>query len=176
MGESRTQADTEREEVEQKKIQLREASNAVKLRVVEFESQIRVLRKSLPPPLMETIDRLYLQLPEDSENTGKSVSSRMLVVVGILNEIDKFNNRIEVASELRNGPGGNEVQVQVLYLGLAQAYFVDQTGSFAGVGIPSREGWQWDNRPELAPPIARAIAIYENSEPAAFVALPVVLN
>lgn len=167
-----SQAGNERDQVLEEKEQLREASDAVKEQVAKFESHVKRIAKALPTPVMEKIDPLFRQLPEDSGNPKKSISSRMQTVVGIVNEIDKFNNSVAVSPELRKNPAGAEIEVQVLYVGLGQAYFVDKTGEFAGVGVPSLDGWEWKAQPELASAINRAIAIYENAQPADFVNLP----
>ena len=55
-----------------------------------------------------------------------------------------------MVSELRKNQSGAEVQAQVIYVGLAQAYFVDPSGEFAGVGSPGEDGWKWSIKPELA--------------------------
>jgi len=64
------------------------------------------------------------------------------------------------------------VQVETIYLGLAQAYFVGEGGKFAGVALPTAEGWQSTARNELGPVIAQAIAMYRNQAPAALLVVP----
>ena len=78
-----------------------------------------------------------------------------------------------MAIELRKDAEGNERQVQVIYLGLGQAYFVDQNNTIAGRGAPGSEGWMWSFNNGLASKIRKIIGIYENGLPAEFVSIPV---
>jgi len=64
----------------------------------------------------------------------------------------------------------------VLYLGLAEGWFVSPDGKFAGFGKPGPDGWKWTQQDALAPLVKRAIAINENTEAAAFVELPASVN
>jgi hypothetical protein len=103
-------------------------------------------------------------------------AERIQVIVGILNELDKFNNAVNVFSEKRKNPKGEEVSVQTLYVGLGAAYFVNDTADFAGVGSPGANGWEWTVRPELASAVQEAVKMYRNERTAHFVPLPVTIR
>ena len=96
--------------------------------------------------------------------------------VGILNEIDKFNNALNVFSERRKTAKGEEVAVETVYIGLGAAYFVNDSGDFAGMGAPGANGWEWSLRPELGPAVKEVLKIYRNERTAQFVTLPVVIH
>lgn len=100
----------------------------------------------------------------------------MAVVVTLLGQLDKFNSQLSVSPELVKNAAGENVQVQVLYLGLAQAWFVNNDDTFAGTGKPAANGWEWSIEPGLAPVVRRAIRISENAEPATYVGLPASVN
>ena len=171
-----SQVQAERAKLEQEKAELEEASHQVKSVATGLEQRVRVLARAFPPPLLQKLEPLMKRLPEDPANTRVSPVERMQNLVGILNEADKFNAAVAVESELQKRPSGEEFQVQTLYLGLGQAYFVDKTGKFAGVGMPSLSGWEWKEWPELAGAIQRCIAIYQNTQPPAFVGLPLTVH
>jgi hypothetical protein len=173
---SSQQVQKEHAELLKEKEILTAASDQARALATALESDLKTLVKSLPPPVVEKIEPLLNRLPADPATTKMSPGERMQLVVGILNEVDKFNGSISVVSEVQKNPAGAEVQVQTLYLGLGQAYFVDKAREHAGIGVPTPEGWQWTPRPELAPRIARVIAVYENTQPAAFVSLPVTIK
>lgn len=160
-------------EIEAEKVAFRLASDELKASVAKLEARILGMASGFPTPVTERIEPLFSRIPEDPAQTKLGLSARLQNVVGILNELDKFNGAITVVSELRKDESGAEVQVRVLYLGLAQAYFVDQTGRFCGYGIASSSGWSWTIAPDLGSAISRAIGVYENSQPATFVSLPV---
>lgn len=170
------QTDKELLEVQREKEALERAGDELKSALGKLEGRLRGLAPRLPAPVAEKIAPFFNRIPKDAENTKSNLSLRLQNIVGILDELDKFNGGLTVVSELRKTDSGAEVQTRVLYLGLGQAYFVDKTGEFCGYGVPSSAGWTWRVQKELGPAIAKAIGVYENSEPAAFVDLPVVVR
>lgn len=173
---STSQVDKERAELEAEKKELDDANTRVAEWATQCEGQIRQLAPAFPPPLATKLEPLLKRLPDDPSKTRLSPVERMQNLVGLLNEVDKFNGSIAVESELQKRPSGDEIQVQTLYLGLGQAYFVDKTGGFAGVGLPTLKGWEWKEQPGLGADILRAIAVYENTQPPAFVDLPMTVK
>jgi hypothetical protein len=103
-------------------------------------------------------------------------TERMQVIVGVLNELDKFNNAVTTFSEKRKNQAGDEVAVETVYVGLGAAYFVNETGDFAGTGAPGPNGWEWTIKPELASSVREVIHIYRNDRPAHFIPLPAVIR
>ncbi len=142
----------------------------------ELETAVKQLVPRLPAPLQDLARKDLARLPADPKTTRLLAAERIQVVVGLLNEFDKFNNAVNVFSEKRRNPRGEDVAVQTLYVGLGAAYFVNDTADFGGVGAPGKEGWQWTVRPELAPAIQEAIKIYRSERPARFVTLPVTIQ
>ena len=55
------------------------------------------------------------------------------------------------------------------------AYYVDDSGNYAGIGVPSAEGWDWPEVAGAGPQIKQLINIYEGLEPA-FVPVPARIN
>lgn len=168
-----TQAQKEMTKFDDEKALLGAALDKAKELAERFETRVQTMVPQWPAPLVSKIDPLLKKIPEDAEETKRSVLERMQNVVGIVNEVDKFNGSVTLESEVQRNPSGADIQVRTLYLGLGQAYFVDKSGTYAGLGVPGPDGWQWTSRPELGPAILNAIGVYENSRPAVFVALPV---
>ena len=163
----------ERTEAEASQAALNAGIKAAQELVSVFENRLRTLAVAFPPPLMDRVGPVLQRLPEDSTQTKLAAAERFQTVVTLLNEIDKFNGAVTVVSEIRKNATGAEIQVETLYLGLAQAYFVDKSGEYAGVGLATLQGWTWEPHPELAAGISRALNIYRNASPADFVGLPV---
>jgi len=180
IGEKMSQVSTNNVQVEKERdlalkqqAELNEASDKVKTLVAGLEKRIKDLAPSFPPPLADKIQTLLKRMPEDPTATRASGLERMQNVVGIVNEVDKFNAAVTVVSEVQKNPAGADVQVETMYVGLAQAYFVDKAGDYAGVGMPAAAGWKWKPQNELAGKIQKSIAMYKNAAPAVFVSLPV---
>jgi hypothetical protein len=142
----------------------------------DFEARVREFAPQLPVPLQDILKPLLARLPADSANTKMLAAERVQILVGVLNELDKFNNAVNVFSEKRKNARGEEVAVQTIYVGLGAAYFVNDTADFAGIGTPEKDGWQWTLKPELAPTVQEAVKIYRNEHTARFLTLPVTIH
>ncbi len=152
---------------------LKTASETLAGIVARLEARTVVLIQRLPDPIRERIKPLSQALPEDANDTDRSLSQRFQNVIGILNEVNKFHREITVTSEVRTLPDGSVAEVAAVYVGLGQAYYIGANGSAAGVGRPSADGWTWEAAEEAVDEIDRAIAILKNEQGASFVPLPV---
>jgi hypothetical protein len=143
---------------------------------VSFEGQVLKLVPQLPIPLQDILKPLLSRLPTDAANTKMAPTERMQVLVGILNELDKFNSAVSVFTEKRKDAKGEELAVDTVYVGLGAAYFVSDSGKFAGTGTFGPKGWEWTPAPEIAPAVREVVRIYRNERPAQFVALPAAIR
>jgi len=159
---------------------LQKASSDALNRAKEFatgcEAGIKKLVPQLPVPLQDILKKDLARLPADPANTRMLAAERVQTLVGILNEIDKFNNALNVFSERRKNANGEEVAVQTVYVGLGAGYFVNDSGDFAGTGAPGANGWEWTLKPEVAPTVKEVLKIYRNERTAQFVTLPVAIR
>jgi hypothetical protein len=166
------EADTQREELLAQNEELKSVAGEFEESIRVYEARLKALLPGLPAPLSARIEPVAKNLPEDPENTEQSLAARFVTILGILNEVDKFNQEIHVEVELRDLGNGASAEVTVLYLGISRAYYVTNDGLNAGVGVPSPEGWTWTPDSSIAPQVALAIAIQRNEKPAAYVQLP----
>jgi hypothetical protein len=170
-----TQIDKERREAEGTKAAAEESLDRARQFASNFEAQIRLLLPQLPSPLQDTLRPVVLRMPADA-NTKMTAAERLRVLVGILNEVDKFNSSVSVFNEKRRNNKGEETAVETLYVGLGAAYFANETGEFAGTGNPGAKGWEWQIQNGLGPSIRETIRIYRNEQPAHFVSLPATIR
>jgi len=155
----------EREQLKATAVQLAAA-------VSKMEQEVRRLAPMLPDSLRLKLQPLLSRLPEDPAATKVSVAERFQNVLGILNEVNKANGEITVVYEVRTLPDGTNAEVQCLYVGLAQAYYVSPRGD-AGIGRPTADGWKWEAAPAEANRILTALEIIQGKHVPAFVPLPV---
>jgi hypothetical protein len=167
-----TQVAKEQDEASRAKRDLEDALKKVRDLATDFESRVRNLLPGLPAPLQQTVQPLAARIPTD-ENTRLSAAERIQTIVGILNEVDKFNSAVTVTNERRGDARGDEVNVDTIYLGLAVAYFVEPSEKLAGFGAPTADGWKWTIDSKIAPQVKEMIAMYRNQKPAGFVSLPI---
>lgn len=142
----------------------------------EVEAQVKQLAPQLPNPLQDILKPTLAKMPTDSATTKMLAAERLQVLVGALNELDKFNNSVNVFNEKRKDSKGNEVAVQSLYVGLGAAYFVNEAGDFAGTGAPGLKGWDWTVNNSIAATVQSAVKIYRNERAAQFLALPATVH
>lgn len=138
-----------------------------------FQQEVGDLVPRLPTPLQDLLKPFLNRLPASSAPARLSALDHVQALVGVLNELDKFNNAVAVFSEKRSNGQGAEVSVETVYIGLGAAYFVNEAGDFAGTGIPGPGGWEWKVEPGLASAVKEVLRIYRNERGARFVPLPV---
>ena len=171
-----TQAEKERNQTEESLKSSNESLNQAKQFASSFEGKILKLTPQLPVPLQEILKPLLNRIPTDTANTKTMPTERVQVMVGILNELDKFNNAVSLFSEKRKSDKGDEIACETLYVGLGAAYFVNDKGDFAGTGSPGPTGWVWTPRSEIASSVREVVRIYRNERPAKFIPLPAVIR
>lgn len=175
-GVSNTQVEKERAQAEASLKLSSESLEQTRRFASDLEGKIIRLVPQLPAPLQEILKPLLVRLPVNSESTKMFATERVQVMVGILNELDKFNNAVSIFSDKRKNEKGEELAVETVYVGLGAAYFVNDTANFGGVGSPGIVGWQWTVRREVAVPVREVIRIYRNERPARFISLPIAIK
>jgi hypothetical protein len=167
-----TEADRKRDTLAQEAGTLKDASAQLATVASAIEARVKAIVKRLPTPLAEKIKPLAQRLPEDGAASSLPLAVRFQNVIGIVNEINRFNRELTQASEIRKLADGTTLEVTTVYLGLAQGYYVGANGRVAGIGRGTPEGWTWTESNENAPAIAQMVAILKNEKPAAYVSIP----
>jgi hypothetical protein len=138
-------------------------------RIIKLEADLRAQLPKFPPPLRDKAGEAITRLEDPQPDTP--LQNRYRDVLAILSEVGNFQSVVTIDTELRE-INGAQVEVEVLYLGLAQAWYADRTGKHAGSGHPGPEGWIWTADASLAGRVREAIAIQRKLAPPAFVGLP----
>jgi hypothetical protein len=87
-------------------------------------------------------------------------------ILALLGKAEQFNRRLTRVTEVRNNR-----EAEVLYLGLARAFYADSKGK-AGIGQPGADGWTWESRPEIHSELITALATLDKKRPPTMVKLP----
>ncbi len=149
---------------------------AKKLREMEkaMQSQLGIFPKTLmtePKVSQATADlKAALELPEDK--LEENVSKRLLNLITLVSEAEKFQQTVHVRPELHTDQSGREFNMKVIYFGLAMAYAVNDEGTLALTGKPGSDGWVFEDAPTLISEIQRLIAATTGDAEAAFITLP----
>lgn len=180
-------AEKKTEQLSAENDRLREASKSLESEVVVFETRVKALLARLPDPIRDRVKPLSQSLPKDvdpnadpddpaAKGTELSLGDRFQNVIGILNEVNKFNREITMTSEVRKLDGGASAEVTTVYVGIGQAFYASGNGKVAGAGVPSDSGWEWTSLPGAADEILTVISILKNEEVASFVRLPITIK
>ncbi len=122
------------------------------------------LAKRFPAPLLKDADPELATLAawKSSDEPREALQS----IISLLAKAHQFNRRLTRVSEIRDNR-----EVEVLYLGLARAFYADRKGN-AGIGQPGPDGWSWKSRPEIHSELTTALATLDKNLPPTMVKLP----
>ena len=172
-----TQDDTQRvlrEEITENE----EAIAIIESAVPVFEKKLLELATIFPAVFVEKVSTQLRRIPDpDSDREiDATVEERIQNVISILKNVEYFNNLVTLSSELRES--NNETkEVKTIYIGLGQAYFVDDGQTTAGYGYPViGKGWEWVEMNEIADAVHKAVLVVDNRLPAVFVNVPVAIQ
>jgi hypothetical protein len=162
-----------RDELQAESDRLKATADQLGTTVAAMEAQVRALAKTIPDPVRTKLEPLFQRIPADPAKTNASVAERFQNVLGILNEVSKANSEISVSFEVRSLADGTKGEVQTIYVGLGQAYYISPKGE-TGVGRPTADGWKWEKLPDSTNnQVLTALEILQGKHVPAFVPLPV---
>lgn len=163
-------AETRREELNVEEGKLREQRDTWEKSIGELEAAARELLPKFPAPLKKQLSSAIKNL-EAGPQADTPLQNRYRDVLAVLIEAQAFDSRLTLETQMREF-GGETVEVEVLYLGLARAYYTDRSGKHAGMGQPGQDGWQWSQQGGLASSIRRTIDIFQKRVTPQLVELP----
>ncbi|MGH0031989.1 MAG: DUF3450 family protein [Myxococcota bacterium] len=174
LEETATSADEERRDLLLDRGGYQRSAALLEQRMQAMEGEVRALVPRLPEPLQKKLEPLLVQIPDDPETTRLALGQRLMNVLGVLAQAEKFDDTATFVAETREVADGRKMQVRTLYWGLGQAVYVDAQGGSAGTGRPGAAGWEFADVDDLADPAKRLLDIYEgNVDTIDFVELPV---
>ncbi len=142
--------------------------------IKQFELRILAILPWTPEPVRLRVAPLSQRIPANPADTKLTLSERYQNVVGTLNELNKAARELAVSGEVRKLADGRQVEATVFYIGMSQAYYVNEKSGVAGIGKLGPLGtWAWEEQNGLVNNIAQVLGIYKSEKPAAYVALPV---
>ncbi|MGF1483159.1 MAG: DUF3450 family protein [Opitutales bacterium] len=178
---TQTQDDGRLGELVEEQKQLNDARLDLEESLVGLEAKVRQVVARLPETLTEerALKALTSQIPEDSLETEFTTSNRLVAILGVLTQADRFNDTTRIVQELRSFDGADRVSVRTLFWGLSYAFTVDATGTRASFGYPPEGGGEWvfEDISESAEDVRLLLDIAEgNTDEVQFVKLPLRLN
>jgi len=174
--EESTQADKDRISLNAQIEELKEATAVVKTAIRPLELRVLQLSEALPDNKKTALSKLIDRIPDRNtpeRSIRSTLTERMQNIVGILNQMEVFNNAI-TTDKISHSKDGQSFTVDVIYFGFAQAFYVNEDYNTAGyMTVDTENGWTDHEAPELTANIRRLIRVANNEIPAEFVTLPI---
>jgi hypothetical protein len=168
-----TEADKERDALLLERVEYMRAQNSMEDAVRQLELKLMEILPQLPTPLQKNLENLIVRIPEDPKKSNISVSERVVNVMAILKQTERFNRDVHLFGETEKMGDGDPRQVWRVYWGLAGAYYVDDQGNLAGIGTIGEEGWTFTPDNSLSSRLALLRGIKEGTvEDISFIPLP----
>ena len=95
-----------------------------------------------------------------------------VTLLSLLQAISLYHSNISLERQEFSLEDGVSREFQVMYFGLGIAYFVNESGTVAGYGSPSKKGWVWKRDDSLAQEISTGIDMVNNRAMPRFLKLP----
>jgi hypothetical protein len=169
------ESDRKKQELQKRNDELKATTAQLAAAVVAMEAEVRKLARMMPEHVATKMQPLLQRIPSEGAQSRVSTAERFQNVLGILNELNRANSEITVAYEVRTLADGSSSEVQVIYVGLASAYYISPRGE-AGVGRPGPDGWSWRPVPDAADDILLALEVIQGKHVPTFVPLPISLQ
>ena len=138
--------------------------------------QLLLIREQLPQVFKEDLaqdyERLAMHSGEASLTQGK-IESAVMLAIKLQNIDNSFLSRTQVIEVDVSGER-MEREVEILYVGLWRAYYVDPYERFSGVGFAYGQGWVWQEDNAIVGDVKQALKIFAGEVPPALIRLPVI--
>lgn len=140
--------------------------------IKEVEKEIKNIFPILPSPLRDQT-RAFLDKINGNKSDNLPLRNRLDEAISILRNIHSFHRSVHFERQEFSLDDGKSREFSVLYFGLGVAYFVNESGTVAGWGKPSPQGWLWTRQDTIAKEVSTGVAMIQNRTLPRFLKLPV---
>ena len=142
-------------------------------RIIEIKTELQSLFTFLPSPLANRLLPFREKLNSEDKDLVLSLVQRVETTVSLLQAIHLFHRTVCLERQEFTLDEEESREFLVLYFGLGCAYFVNESETIAGYGIPSDTGWKWTRKDDLAVEISTGVDMVKNRTMPRFLTLPV---
>jgi len=157
-----TSLEEERAKLMERKREAEKSTLALYEGLQNLQTEIDRLFKILPAPLRNNLSPFREKLASDGKETDLPLRKRLEIAVSILQSIHLFNRSVTMERVEFTLDDDKSREFIVLYFGLGVAYFVNESGTVAGFGKPTEQGWEWTRQDDLASEISTGIDMMKN--------------
>ena len=165
-------ATKQRTELLEQKSEIEETTRSLVESVNALQIQVEEAFKLLPTPLAKRLKPFRQKLNYHKERNNASLRHRIDTLLSLLQTIFLYHRNIALERQEFSLEDRVSREFQVIYFGLGIAYFVNESGTVAGYGSPSKDGWVWKRDDSLAQEIATGVDMMNNQAMPRFLKLP----
>ena len=162
----------QRTELLKQKNEIEETTRSLLDGVDALQIQVEEAFKLLPTPLAKRLQPFRQKLKSPIGSNNISLRQRVDTLLSLIQAISLYHRNISLERQEFSLGDGVSREFQVLYFGLGIAYFVNESGTVAGYGSPSKDGWVWKRDDSLAQEIATGVDMMNNQAMPRFLKLP----
>ena len=162
----------QRTELLEQKNEIEDTTRSLIEGVDALEIQVEEAFKILPTPLAKRLQPFRQKLNNQIENYNIPLRQRIDTLLSLLQAVSLFHRNISIERQEFSLEDGVSREFQVMYFGLGIAYFVNESGTVAGYGSPSKNGWVWKRDDSLALEISTGLDMVNNRAMPRFLKLP----
>ena len=162
----------QRTELLEQKAEIEETTLSLLDGIDTLETQVEEAFALLPTPLAKRLQPFRNKLKSGIKQGNLPLRQRVDTLLSLLQAISLFHRNITLERQEFSLEDGISREFQVMYFGLGIAYFVNESGTVAGFGSPSQNGWTWKRDDSLAREIATGVDMLNNQAMPRFLKLP----
>ena len=162
----------QRTELLEQKTEIEETTLSLLDGIDTLEAQVEEAFALLPTPLAKRLQPFRNKLKSGIKQGNLPLRQRVDTLLSLLQAISLFHRNITLERQEFSLEDGISREFQVMYFGLGIAYFVNESGTVAGFGSPSQNGWTWKRDDSLAREIATGVDMLNNQAMPRFLKLP----
>jgi hypothetical protein len=163
----------ERAKLANRKNAAEESTKTLHAGLQRLHNEIETIFKILPAPLRQRLSPFREKLSQGSKENKLPLRKRLELTVSLLQAIHIFNRTVTLERLEFTLDDNKSREFIVLYFGLGVAYFVNESGTVAGYGQPTKDGWKWIRMDELGSEISTGVDMMSNRALPRFLELPV---
>jgi hypothetical protein len=154
-----------------RKTELENAVNGLIPVLDKAEKDILTFKPYIPEPLYPSLKKEFESIA--NLKNRDDIIDRLRNLVSLYLKIETMEHETHLVRDIFTIKDGTKVEMQVLYIGLSQAFAVSSDGKNAQIGKPAESGWEWRDRSEFAAEIQKAILVYSREVPPEILNLPI---
>ena len=162
----------QRTELLEQKNEIEDTTRSLIEGVDTLEIQVEEAFKILPTPLAKRLQPFRQKLNNQIEDYNIPLRQRVDTLLSLIQAVSLFHRNISIERQEFSLEDGVSREFQVMYFGLGIAYFVNESGTVAGYGSPSKNGWVWKRDDSLALEISTGLDMVNNRAMPRFLKLP----